>query len=273
MLSRIAILWVVFAAVMGFAVGGSFVSSFGTQHQDRDVYTADTGATPQTDENQPTKSIGERFAVIWERTWADPVAFYTFVLSIFTALLAIVSGGQGWFLYRADKATYRALVLSQRPKLRVRNVVASAGNPALVHRLGLFQANQFVTGQLFAVNVGGTPAHITDSHCIAFWSEAGLPMRRPYEGQNGNGAVPFVRLIPGQSVPTQFRSDEPMIEHGRTIGSQVIRALRLFVMGWIEYRDDVGVLRRTAFCREFTRGPWDEGRFSPVDNPDYEHEE
>ncbi len=41
--------------------------------------------------------------MIWIRTWDDPVAFYTFILSIFTALLAIVSAFQIIFLIRADK--------------------------------------------------------------------------------------------------------------------------------------------------------------------------
>ncbi len=37
--------------------------------------------------------MGENIAAIWERTWDDPIAFYTFVLSIFTAWLAIVTIG------------------------------------------------------------------------------------------------------------------------------------------------------------------------------------
>ncbi len=60
-------------------------------------------ANASSDEQQITKSIWQRISIIWDRTWDDPVAFYTFILSIFTALLAIVSFTQIYFLTRSDK--------------------------------------------------------------------------------------------------------------------------------------------------------------------------
>jgi hypothetical protein len=41
-------------------------------------------------------------------------------------------------------------------------------------------------------------------------------------------------------------------------------------MGWINYADDLGFVRRTAFCRRFNP---ESGRFVAVDDPDYEHAE
>ena len=52
--------------------------------------------------SQPNPS-GRDFAIIWDRTWSDPVAFYTFVLSIFTGLLAIIALIQIGFLIRSNK--------------------------------------------------------------------------------------------------------------------------------------------------------------------------
>jgi hypothetical protein len=98
-------------------------------------------------------------------------------------------------------------------------------------------------------------------------------MHRPYEGRNGNLLVPSDRLAPGQSAPLGFLSEEAIEDHAQTIGTKVISAVRLFVMGWIEYRDDIGVVRRTAFCREFKLHPWEDGRCRRVKNRDYEHEE
>jgi hypothetical protein len=41
-------------------------------------------------------------------------------------------------------------------------------------------------------------------------------------------------------------------------------------MGWIEYSDGLGFIRRIAFCRKYDH---DQGRFFAIDDPDYEHAE
>ena len=46
--------------------------------------------------------------------------------------------------------------------------------------------------------------------------------------------------------------------------------LNVFILGWIEYRDDVKCKRRMAFCRRFDTMT---NRFVPVDDCDYEHAE
>ena len=57
---------------------------------------------------QGTEVPRNKPTTIWERTWDDPVAFYTFVLGIFTALLAVVSAIQIGFLIEANKTARRA---------------------------------------------------------------------------------------------------------------------------------------------------------------------
>jgi hypothetical protein len=91
--------WPLFAAVMGFALGGSFVAAFDQPNQNAHAATAN----PNTNQRQPPKAFGKRLSIIWDRTWDDPVAFYTFVLGIFTALLVGVSSSQGYFLFRTDR--------------------------------------------------------------------------------------------------------------------------------------------------------------------------
>src|SRR5437588_612464 len=59
---------------------------------------ASESASPESRTNEPPETFGEQLSLVWRRTWTDPVAFYTFVLAIFTGLLAIVSATQIWLL-------------------------------------------------------------------------------------------------------------------------------------------------------------------------------
>jgi len=201
-------------------------------------------------------------------------AIATIFIAIFTIVLARVTGTQARLTKQAIQLTREELVSNYRPRLRVRNIVVTAPNPALVQRIGVFQPNQLVTGQFFVVNVGGTAATIIESHCIVVWNDVDLPMRRPYEGDDGNNAVARIVLQPGQSIPGLFQSEMLMENRATTIGTKIVRGLRLFVMGWIEYKDDRGIMRRTGFCSEFEkRDQFSEGRFYAVDDPDYNYEE
>jgi hypothetical protein len=105
------------------------------------------------------------------------------------------------------------LALTQRPKLIVRNVVLKS--PLQVPPPvpdPWFQKGTRLSGQFYAVNIGGTPATITESGCWAVWIVnklplAELPMQRPYEGLNGNNPTLTV-LNPGESAPGIFQSDD-----------------------------------------------------------------
>jgi hypothetical protein len=104
MLTKVAHRMTILIAVTGFAVVGSVVwSSSQATAQNEYVSKPNVDTDAGADKQQPTKTIWQRLFIIWDRTWDDPVAFYTFVLGIFTALLAIVSGTQIYFLTRADK--------------------------------------------------------------------------------------------------------------------------------------------------------------------------
>jgi hypothetical protein len=97
-------------------------------------------------------------------------------------------------------------------------------------------------------------------------------MERPYEGQQIETIIPPIKLEPGQSLPVPFTSRQAMGSEGDDIRTFAV-GWRLYVMGWINYSDDLNNLRRTAFCREYRQIPGSSGgRFFPVDDPDYEHE-
>lgn len=200
-------------------------------------------------------------------------AIATAIIAAFTIVLTFVTNRQAKLTKDAIELSRRELISNYRPRLRVRNVMATPHNPSMVYRIGIFQADQLVRGQLYVVNFGGSVATITESHCIVFWNKSGLPMRRPYEGESGNHQIPKGRLEAGQSTPGSFQSGEPMtVESAKTIGTQ--NGTRLYVMGWIEYADDLEIKRRMSFCHEYRRKDRSsDGRFYAVDDLDYEHEE
>jgi hypothetical protein len=70
-----------------------------------------------------------------------------------------------------------------------------------------FKTGDFVTGQLYVINVGGTPANIMESHCEVFYTDrVSLPMERPYEGKDGNNFLGHRRLKPGEPATGCFAS-------------------------------------------------------------------
>ena len=95
-------------------------------------------------------------------------------------------------------------------------------------------------------------------------------MVRPYEGFNQNGSVPATLLEAGASTRGRFASDVPMdnCDDAIALGSG---GWKLYVLGWITFKDDNGVLRRATLCRGFdgNRGNA-HPRFRAVDDPDYE---
>jgi hypothetical protein len=213
---------------------------------------------PQSNERYEKQNDHESF---WEAALRDPVALGTLALAVATTGLAFVT-------WEAAKDTRRALILAQRPRLRVRNVVVHT--PRHTFYVGtIFHPNELVVGQLYIVNVGGTEARLVEAHCEVYWTTPGvdtLPMERPYEGRD----VPAIRVIlqPGQSAPLPFGSDR--LIGGRESNQILDGQLMIYVLGLVAYSDQLGIIRRTAFCRKYDHR---RGRFFAVDDPDYEHEE
>jgi hypothetical protein len=165
------------------------------------------------------------------------------------------------------------LVLTQRPKLIVRNIVLNSPlqDPPLGPDPWFYQGAR-IAGQFYVVNVGGTPAEITRSGCWIIWKDKEqalpeLPMRRPYEGQEGSNPV-LGALRPGESKSGTFQSDDFLTnEYDRVRGGN----WPLYVLGWVDYVDERKVKRRTAFCRKYD--PHRRRFFAVENDPDYEHAE
>lgn len=194
---------------------------------------------------------------------------YTFWLMIFTGVLAVSTIGL-WVVTKTSSDQVRKsvdlankeLILTQRPKLRVSAVIAKdiSGRGE-----GPFVRGQLVHGQFYIRNIGGTPATITDIGCWIerFGNDTYLPMKRPYEGKAGN-ISDKPTLSPGEPHTVTFTSEEPLDVTGPAI---MQKQVFLYVMGWIEYVDDLKIKRRIDFCRQYSVASH---RFVAVTDPDYE---
>jgi hypothetical protein len=78
-----------FAVFVGFVVGRSLVWAVGQPNQEQHVTTTDAAPNGDTKQHQLTKTFRQRLMAIRDRTWEDPVAFYTFVLAFLQRVLSL----------------------------------------------------------------------------------------------------------------------------------------------------------------------------------------
>ena len=69
-------------------------------------------------------------------------------------------------------------------------------------------------------------------------------MKRPYEGKEGSKEQKA--LLPGESETYLFNLPTPM--DNNQANSLSVGLSNLYVLGWIGYKDDLGIYRVTAFC-------------------------
>jgi len=207
------------------------------------------------------------------KTADDRIADYTLWVMAFTAGLVFVGGLQGFLIWRQIRLARDEFNATHRPRLSIRNIdVKSAGIDVLIWGdIRSPAPNDIFSGQFYVANRGDASARITDAY-LCFWtSRQGLPMSRPYEGEDGNLGITSIWIEPGASVPILFST--PFIASDISDNTFVdARRQTIFAMGWVEYIDQAGHIRRSAFCR-----PYDSSkrRFmrSEESDPDYEHEE
>jgi hypothetical protein len=126
----------------------------------------------------------------------------------------------------------------------------------------LFQS--MLGGQFYIVNLGGTKAIVRETHYEFYISTTrNLPAKRPWEGKDGVKCN--VVLNAGQSTPQVFGRMEPI--SADEAYSLSIQKTYLFLMGWIDYVDDLRIRRTTRFCRLYD-APSE--RFSAVEDTEYE---
>jgi hypothetical protein len=161
-------------------------------------------------------------------------------------------------------------IAATRPRLLVRHIeINSVFSADFTIMLG-HEAK--ISGRLTVVNAGGSKAHIVTSEHRIFAAKDGLPIRPPYDGSYPNLLAGGQSLEVGESVECAI-SDTlvmPFDERfGRPVRQFADEGWSLYVMGRISYMDDAGAERFMAFCRERKS----DGRFTAVDDHDYEYED
>jgi hypothetical protein len=163
------------------------------------------------------------------------------------------------------KLAQQTIVHTQRPKIIVRTFYFSESSGTPPHNNGL-AAGSFAKGQFYLVNIGGTRATVEEIWCEPYIGES-LPGKRPYEGKKGYRQS--IAMKPGESTYYLFSLSHPLED--LTASLLKGRSKSFFVLGWIGYRDDLGIYRSTRFCRHYNPS---RDRFVPVeDDPDYESAE
>jgi len=157
----------------------------------------------------------------------------------------------------------KSLMLTHRPRLVVRAFDTTS-----------LQVGSIAKGKFYIVNVGGTPAHITEIYATVI-VRATLPMKMPYEGIVGRSVDRS--LAPGESMYWTFSKDDGALTEEEspeiaTPSRALLRpevALRIHALGFVKYSDDQTppTPRQTRFCRMFNP---DRGRFETVEDEDYE---
>jgi hypothetical protein len=102
-------------------------------------------------------------------------------------------------------------------------------------------------------------------------------MDRPYEGDAGNNFLGHPILQPGEHAIGIFNTLQPG-STAKVMGYQAPDVLRgndwrIWVMGWIEFVDDLTIPRRVVFCREWIADGIGDGLLKPVDDRDYDRDQ
>jgi hypothetical protein len=241
--------WPLFAALIGFALGGSLVAAI-PPPQDQHVQPTDAKAGEDSEQHHVAKTFRETLSIIWDKTWDDPVAFYTFVLSIFTALLAVVSGAQIAFLLRADKtarlsAEAAIQAATALPKLERAYVFFSSVDSADMSNSSP-ACPAIVRYKYF--NHGRTPAIIKAIQVDGRYIRTGFPEPLGSDG----GQLPSDIVFSADSEST--RNEVPVLIKAIAYQDAKKGIGNIFFWARIDYEDVFGKPHATAMCCEWHFG-------------------
>lgn len=165
----------------------------------------------------------------------------------------------------ADAAA-RTLILSHRPALVIRHIVVDGIDSGTI-------GEGLTNGYAWVTNIGVLPATLLKVHAKWLLVKA-LPLENPSLQALDTTSVPLL-LPPGQSckIPLPDWDLTSLDEHGQIwpIHSSPKNWLQdervLFLIGYIKYRDEIGV-RRTYYCYRYSG---ELNRFIRVKHPNYNY--
>lgn len=250
MLTRIFVPWIALAAILGAALGGSFVWSFSypphAPAQEQHSPTEEKGAG-----NHPTNKAEEAIAEYtwWLTAFTGGLVLATIGLGIATVGLYLTGEKQVGLARDQFNATHR-------PELTVRHVRWAENHTAIAFTVA---------------NRGRNTCTIVESAFSYTTSEINNAVRT--EGRNRLGEV-VLSTGEFQDFVIRFNTAEEAFDAAFFVERVAAAALsdRLinegFFAGAIVYRDESGIRRRLVFTRRWVRVG---GAFHPTGSPDSEY--
>jgi hypothetical protein len=156
-----------------------------------------------------------------------------------------------------------------RPRIKIRSVAISRAPAG-----GIIEPGRVIEGSLVIVNIGAADAHIRRADYCFFWSRNGLPIAPPLVPERVKplfGSIDLPYPLPGHAsclIPVKSGGPVGGVTGDRSGG-------HLYIMGDVLFSDGNLNERWTGFCQEYTpaKTAGGEGRFIPVDDPNYEYED
>jgi hypothetical protein len=237
----------------------------------------------QSSKETSAEYCGDNYPDSWgKRLRCDPVAGFTGLLALFTAILAAVAWIEILYLRRAETKADEISDITQKQMLitgRQTDIIEkqhavgrmqfiSTHRPIL--RVRYFRiintSNKQAIIRFTIVNIGGSDARLISS--------LGLAQFFPYNGQPvpvylGGGEV----IEAPKAMPPGATEEGAILLSKQTpdIVSEMWNEQRaLHAYGHISYVDILENVRTTAFCRRYVVG---RERFEAVNDPDYEYED
>lgn len=160
------------------------------------------------------------------------------------------------FALRKDNNT------DKRPRLIVRNLIRKPHS----HPLASIEIGKPLRVQWDIVNIGDAPCEITDGNSTILVDTRPFDPRSPY-GKSEEYLI-GKKLKPGDIETVLTTSDT--IDFNGPPATDTLRSGKkaIYFYGFVSYRDEIGHVRRTAYCRIYDPGT---NLFTVVDNSDFEY--
>lgn len=191
---------------------------------------------------------------------------------LFSALLVVVGFLQARILWHG-------YIAAHRPRLTIKQVtlLADRGDRP---ETAFFE--QPIKVGMYVVNLGESRAKIVGGNItiLSDWRDRPLEFRgSPNMGQlysmecdnlKGTTLEPSISCLAKQQI-------DPLIANPENIASFANGPRTIYVVGYFDYRDRIGRVFRTAFCRRWDKPfrseepIYAQGKFTTVDDPNYEY--
>ena len=220
---------------------------------------------PSSDE--PAKALREKSSILWEKTWNDPVAFFTLVLALFSGILVVVSFVQIHFLINADgiseKSAKAATEAAQAAKLNADALMKAEGAQLWMDEVKVhgIRTNPSALKLTYVVrNFGNSPGWVHHKPMNVFIGATLPPQRQLDEmGAPDNIFVPSKHFTSGEStIPTVLA--QPVVDALLAPNPTIF----MFIYGSINYRDVFGKEHLAGFAYQIRFGSGDVSESFPI---------